>query len=80
MTSQILKLRYVIPEYFTEATDFLVDETEERVYFEHDGEMQARIDRDNERVVFEFKYGEDWHLCDWATFEEVNERNEAAIF
>ena len=80
MTSQTLQVRYVIPEYFAEATDFHVDETEERVYFEHEGEMQAWIDRENERVVFEFKNHEDWYFCDWATFEEINEKNEAAIF
>lgn len=80
MVSQTLRLRYLIPDYFPEATDFIADEVEERIYFDYAGEMQARIDRENERVVFECKHGEDWYLCDWETFEEVNERNEAAIF
>ena len=80
MASQTLQLRYLIPDYFPEAINFIADEVEERIYFDYDGEMQAWIDRDNERVVFEFKRHEDWYLCDWETFEEVNERNEAPIF
>lgn len=80
MASQTLQVRYLIPEFYPLAVNFIVDEIEERIYFDCDGEMQARIDRDNERVVFEFRYGEDWHLCDCATFEEINEKNEAAIF
>lgn len=80
MVSQTLQLRYLIPDYFPEATNFITDETEERIYFDYDGEMQARIDRDNERVVFEHKHQEDWYVCDWESFSEVNVRNEAPIF
>ena len=80
MASQTIQLRHLIPDYFPEAKDFIADEVEERIYFDDDGEMQAWIDRDNERVVFEFKNHEDWYFCDWATFEEINEKNEAPIF
>lgn len=80
MNNQVWQVRYLIPEFYPLAVNFIADEVEERIYFDYDGEMQARIDRDTEQVVFEFKYGEDWHLCDWASFEEINEKNETAIF
>lgn len=80
MNNQVWQVRYLIPEFYSAATDFIVDEVEERVYFECEGEMQVCIDREQEEVVFQYQEGEDWHLADTASFEEVNERNEAPIF
>ena len=81
MSNQVWQVRYLIPEIYPAATDFIVDEVEERIYFmdgEHD--MQAIVSRAYEEVTFKYKLGEDWYHFDFATFEKVNELNEAPIF
>ncbi|KGR88386.1 hypothetical protein [Lysinibacillus odysseyi] len=82
MASQTLQLRYLIPEFYPAATDFIVDEVEERVYFENEGngEMQAHIDRENEWVAFYYKQGEDWRWADGVIFWEADDVNGEPIF
>lgn len=80
MSNQVWQVRYLIKEIYPGATDFIVDETEERIYFENESEMQARINRDEEYVGFYYKVGEEWEWADGLWFDEVNEKNEAPIF
>ena len=80
---QFMQLRYLIKEFYPHAHDIYTDDVEERIYFTdlNDGfEMQARIDRDAEEVVFQYQQGEDWYLADTASFKKVNEVNEGVIF
>lgn len=80
---QLMQLRYLIKEFYPHANDIYVDDVEERIYFTdlYDGyEMQARIDRDAEEVVFQYQQNEEWYLADTASFEQVNEVNEILIF
>ena len=81
MNNQVWQVRHLIPEFYPAAIDFIVDEVEERIYF-MDGEfdMQAIVNRVYEEVTFKYKLGEDWYYHSFATFEKINEVNEAVIF
>lgn len=79
---QLMQLEYLIREFYPNSKVYQVDEVEERIYFiDADGDdMQAIIDREGEQVQFQYLRGEDWYNVSSASFEKVNEVNEADIF
>lgn len=78
---QLMQLEFLIQEFYPNAKVYQVDEVEERIYF-MDGEfdMQAIVNRVYEEVTFKYKLDEDWYYHSFATFEKINEVNEAVIF